>query len=74
MFVSYAPELDVSSCGHSAPEAQKNLQDAVAGFLEVARDKGTLEDILEEAGFSREDTARWQPRRVLATDRMQLAM
>ncbi len=34
MYVAYAPELDVSSCGKTAREAQKNLHEAVEIFLE----------------------------------------
>jgi len=36
MYVSYCPELDVSSCGRTSKEAQKNLLEAVEGFLEEA--------------------------------------
>ncbi|MBI4359909.1 MAG: hypothetical protein HY564_02355 [Candidatus Jacksonbacteria bacterium] len=51
MFVAYSPEFDVSSCGYSIPEASKNLKDAMIGFLESARERGVLREILEEAGY-----------------------
>ncbi len=51
MFVAYAPELDVSSCGHTMEEARRNLKDAVKGFLESARDRGMLDQLLIEAGY-----------------------
>jgi len=51
MYVAYAPELDISSCGKSASEAEKNLHEAVEIFLEETKKMGTLNDILEEAGF-----------------------
>ena len=33
-FVSYTPELDVSSCGDSVTEARARLREAVSLFLE----------------------------------------
>src|SRR5260370_14431282 len=52
-FVAHALELDVSSCGGSKAKALKNLKEAVRLFLEEAEKMGTLEQILEEAGYSR---------------------
>ena len=45
--------LDVSSCGGSKDKAIKNLKEAVRLFLEGAEKLGTLEQILEEAGFTK---------------------
>lgn len=53
MFVAYAPELDVSSCGKTTEEAKKNLLEAVELFLEEAKRIGSLDNILKEAGFVR---------------------
>jgi len=53
-FVAYVPELDVSSCGSTDEEARKNIGDAVRGFLETSADMGTLDEVLEEAGYVRE--------------------
>jgi len=50
--VAYAPQLDVSSCGSSAEEAERMLQEAMGLFLEEAHRMGTLDDILAEAGYS----------------------
>jgi predicted RNase H-like HicB family nuclease len=52
-FVAHALELDVSSCGGTKDRARRNLKEAVRLFLEEAEKMGTLEQILEEAGFSR---------------------
>ena len=52
-FVAHALELDVSSCGGSKEKALRNLKQAVRLFLEEAEKMGTLEQILEEAGYSR---------------------
>ena len=53
MFVAYAPELDVSSCATTEAAAQKNLLEAVRLFLEESEKKGSLDQILKEAGFVR---------------------
>lgn len=72
MFVSYAPEFEVSSCGYTLEEAKKNLKDAVTGFLETARDIGTLQSILEEAGYTYKNK-HWLDQELLVMDRLSLA-
>ena len=52
-FVAHALELDVSSCGGSKEKALRNLKEAVRLFLEEAGKMDTLEQILEEAGYSK---------------------
>lgn len=51
MYVAYALEFDVSSCGGTKDKALKNLKEAVRLFWEEAEKMGTLEQILEEGGF-----------------------
>ncbi len=51
VYLAYAPELDISSCGGTREKARKNLMEAVRLFLEEAEKMGTLEQILEEAGY-----------------------
>ena len=52
-FVAQALELDVSSCGGSKEKALKSLKEAMRVFLEEAERMGTLDQILEEAGYSK---------------------
>ena len=52
-FVAHALELDVSSCGGSKEKALRNLKEAVRLFMEEAEKMGTLQQILEEAGYSK---------------------
>src|SRR2546422_6102737 len=54
-YVAYAPELDVSSCGNSLRQSKARLRQAVGLFLEEAARRGTLENILAEAGFERSE-------------------
>ncbi len=51
MYVAYSPVLDVSSCATTKSKAQKNLLEAVRLFLEESEKKGSLDQILMEAGF-----------------------
>ncbi|RJP70175.1 MAG: type II toxin-antitoxin system HicB family antitoxin [Candidatus Abyssobacteria bacterium SURF_17] len=50
-YVSFCPELNVSSFGDSPEEAKESLKEAVTLFLEECENMGTLKDVLEESGF-----------------------
>jgi len=71
--VAYCPELDVSSCGNDIEQARTNLKTAVRLFVEEAHNMGTLEDILEEAGFTQTSESSWIPPLLLATEIMSMA-
>ena len=67
LYVGYAPELDVSSFGDSLDEAKLSLKEAVEAFLEECEAMGTLDEVLEEAGFYWEGNL-WVPRQPLAAE------
>ena len=69
-YVSYCPELDVSSCGNTIDEARKNLKIAVSLFIEEAEKMGTLEDILYESGYELNEVNHWKTPRIVATELM----
>ncbi len=69
-FVAYSPKLDVSSCGDTVDKARHNLKTAVRLFLEEAEKMGTLEDILQEAGYEKTDLKGWMTPRLVATELM----
>ncbi len=71
--VAFAPELDISSCGKTPSQAKAHLREAVSLFMEEASRMGTLDDILEEAGFERQGKT-YRPRPILARERMRLAI
>jgi predicted RNase H-like HicB family nuclease len=66
-YVAYVPELDVSSCGATNDEARRNIRDAVQGFPETSADMGSLDRILEEAGYRRRN-GRWEAPEFVALD------
>lgn len=73
-FVSYCPKLDVSSCGSDLDQARMNLKTAVRLFLEEAEKLGTLEEILDEAGYQRSDGEGYRPPRLVATEAMTVTL
>jgi hypothetical protein len=50
-FISSCPPLDVHSQGHTRDEAERNLVDALASFPISCYERGTLDEVLREAGF-----------------------
>ena len=52
-YVAHALELDVPSCGGTKDKALRNLKETVRLFLGEAGRMGTLDQILEEAGYSK---------------------
>lgn len=51
MYSAVCIEFDIASCGHTIEEAYSNVIEAVTIHLNDAQELGTLQEILEEAGF-----------------------
>lgn len=58
-YLAHAMPLDVMSAGATPDEARRALDEAVALFLKTAADMGTLDSVLEEAGYVFEGDA-WE--------------
>ncbi len=54
-YVAHAMPLDVMSGGLTPEEARRALDEAVHLFLKTAIDMGTLDEILEEVGYQKDD-------------------
>ncbi len=50
-FVAHAMPLDVMSSGRTPEEARSALDEAVHLFLVTASEMGTLEEVLQDAGY-----------------------
>jgi predicted RNase H-like HicB family nuclease len=72
MYVAYVPQLDLSSCGKTLEEAKKNIREALEAFLEETKRMGTLQQILEEAGFTFEKE--WKAPEIISLEKMRLAL
>lgn len=68
-FIAHATELDVSSHGRSVDDALTHLREALAAFLDETARMGTLEDVLQEAGYVRSAQG-WTPPTVITQDRV----
>ena len=51
MYVSYCPELDMAACGKSIEESKKNLKEVISINFVECRKTGTLNQLLQDAGF-----------------------
>jgi predicted RNase H-like HicB family nuclease len=74
--VAVCPELNVSSFGDTVDEAMASLQEAVTLFLEECQLMGTLEMVLEEAGYQRDPLVpqRWVRRQPLQVNWLEAAV
>ncbi len=59
-YVAHATPLDVASSGETPEAARQALDEAVRLFLRSAADHGTLEEVLEGAGYERAAGGCWQ--------------
>jgi predicted RNase H-like HicB family nuclease len=67
LYVGVCPELDVSSFGETVDEARRSLREALEAFIEECEVMGTLVEVLEEAGFARQDS-NWLPRQPVSAE------
>jgi predicted RNase H-like HicB family nuclease len=67
LYVGVCPDLDVSSFGETIEEARRSLREALEAFIEECKAMGTLAEVLEEAGFARQD-GNWLPRQPVAAE------
>ena len=54
-FIAYTPALDLSTAGLTFEEAQKNFIEAVNIFFQELVAMGTLDDVLTELGWQKQD-------------------
>lgn len=72
-YVALSPELNVSSFGETVDEAKKSLKEAVGAFMEECEAMGTLEEVLEESGFSRINNS-WESRKPIIEENLALTV
>ncbi|OHA89116.1 MAG: hypothetical protein A3C70_02250 [Candidatus Zambryskibacteria bacterium RIFCSPHIGHO2_02_FULL_43_14] len=72
-YVSFNPELEVASCGKTPQEAKEKLREAIAGFITVALKRGTLDSILEQAGFVKKKNS-WHDPEPISLDRLTISV
>ena len=73
VYVVLSPELNVSSFGDTIEDAKRSIKEAIEAFIEECERMGTLEDVLEESGFSRINDS-WRSRKPVAEEDLTLAL
>ena len=71
LYVGLCPELSVSSFGETIEEARRSLYEAMEAFVEECESMGTLEDVMNEAGFVKEDNT-WVRRKPVAEEALSI--
>lgn len=72
-YVALSPELNVSSFGDTVDDAKKSVKEAIEAFIEECEKMGTLEEVLEESGFSKINKS-WESRKPVAEEDLALAI
>jgi len=65
MYVSYCPELDISSCGDNIEQAKKNLYETIQINIEETKKMGTFEKFSDECGLEIGDDQTYSARKQL---------
>ena len=72
-YIAHALPLDVSSAGDTPESARSALREAIELFVATARDMGTLDEILEECGYTRDHDG-WRAPAIVTEARESLAV
>ncbi|MBU6231756.1 MAG: hypothetical protein KGI45_02945 [Patescibacteria group bacterium] len=66
-FVAYTPALDLSTSGDTFEQAKKRFGEVVHIFFDECLKMGTLESVLSDLGWKKQDHG-WNPPTVVAQD------
>ena len=64
-FVAYSPALDISTVGKSERDVRSKFEELVNIFLEEITQAGTMEEVLSELGW-RKQQKRWNPPQIIS--------
>ncbi|OGM90293.1 hypothetical protein A2755_03835 [Candidatus Wolfebacteria bacterium RIFCSPHIGHO2_01_FULL_48_22] len=64
-YIAYTPALDISTSGRTFAQTQKRFGELVELFFEELMDMGTLETVLLELGWEKQNK-KWVPPTVVA--------
>ena len=73
-FVAHAMPLDVASSGPDPDGARRAVDEAVRAFVTSCANAGTLEEVLEEAGYERNRGGTWQSPSWVSVERREVAI
>jgi len=64
-FVAYTPALDIATSGKSEKDVKVKFEELVNLFLEEITAEGTVDDVLSELGWKKEQK-KWTPPRLVS--------
>ena len=67
-YVAHAMPLDVASSGPTPEAARQALDEAVRVFIATATEQGTIDEVLEDAGYEH-DAEQWRSPSWVAVER-----
>ena len=73
LYIAVCTALNVSSYGETEQEAKRSLVEAIEAFIEECEKMGTLDEVLEEAGFIQTGKSRYT-RQPLKEENLALAI
>ncbi len=73
VYVALSPDLNVSSFGETIEDAKRSVKEAIEAFIEECKRMGTLEEVLEESGFSKIGDS-WELRKPITEEELALAL
>ena len=73
VYVALAPDINVSSFGETMEYAKNSFKEALEAFMEECREMGTLEEVLEESGFTKVGNS-WESRKPVAEEQLAIAV
>jgi predicted RNase H-like HicB family nuclease len=72
-YIAHALPIDVSSAGDTPDSARAALREALTLFVSTARERGTLDEILEESGYVL-DNGKWTAPQIVTQQQDLLAV
>ena len=73
VYVALSPDLNVSSFGENIEDAKNSFREALEAFIEECREMGTLEEVLEESGFTKVGNS-WESRKPVTEEQLAIAV
>ena len=73
-YIAHAMPLDVASSGANPEMARSAVDEAVRAFIASCTKAGTLDEVLEEAGYNRDSSGKWRSPSWISVERREVAV
>ncbi len=72
-YVALSREINISSFGDTIEDAKISFREAFDAFIQTCTEMGTLQEVLEEAGFIRQNDV-WEQRQPVFEENLAVAI